>query len=290
VGAALVFGKGNRKTLLLAFLGILVALFINPRGWQTWQYVYQSLTVPSNQLFSMEWMPPINQGWQMNLFFLWLLAFPLLAVFSPRKLSALEWCWFIVFGFMALWGLRYGIWFILLLAIFTSELLADWEKRWLSEAKDTHFAVNLAVPILFIFFSLAFLPGLRSQWWKQSPGTTKDTPVAATEWLKNHPELKGPLFSEMGFSSYLEFVLPERPVWIDTRMFAFPTSSWVDYSAINAGSWNWESDLKKTGANLLMVSVDIQPKLVSALALSPDWCRVYVDDVAEIYTRGGCTQ
>jgi hypothetical protein len=94
----------------------------------------------------------------------------------------------------------------------------------------------------------------------------------------------------MGFSSYLEFVLPERPVWIDTRMFAFPTSSWVDYSAINAGSWNWESDLKKTGANLLMVSVDIQPKLVSALALSPDWCRVYVDDVAEIYTRGGCTQ
>jgi len=59
VGAALVFGKGNRKTLLLAFLGILVALFINPRGWQTWQYVYQSLTVPSNQLFSMEWMPPI---------------------------------------------------------------------------------------------------------------------------------------------------------------------------------------------------------------------------------------
>ena len=79
-----------------------------------------SLTVPSSQLFSAEWLPPVNTGWQMNIFFLWLLGFPLLAVLSPRKLDRLEWTWFLGFGFLALWGERYVIWFVFILVVLTA--------------------------------------------------------------------------------------------------------------------------------------------------------------------------
>jgi len=288
--AALVFGEGDRRLLLIVFGAALVAICVNPRGLQTWQYVWQLLTSPSNMQFSREWGPPVNTGWQMNLFFGWLLLFPVLAISSPRKLSKLEWTWFAGFGFMALWGLRYGVWFILVLTVLTVQLLGDWEERWLPEKGKSLFALNLALPLLLIAATSAFLPALRSQWWPDSPGETSNTPIQAANWLRAHPEIKGPLVSEMGFASYLEFALPERPVWIDSRVFPFPTSMWEDYKNFSLGYWNWEQSLEDTKANVVMVSQETQPKLILALSKSSDWCNVYSDEVAEIYTRGGCTR
>jgi hypothetical protein len=293
IGAALVFGKGDRRGLLLVMLASALGICLNPRGWHSWQYAVQMVASPANQQLTKEWGPPVNSGWQMHLFFLWLLAFPLLAVFSKKKLSALEWCWFLGFGFMALWGLRYGIWFILLLAVLTSELLAGWEDKWLPAKADGNFALNLSFPLLIILVTLALLPGLREGWWKQSPPVTTDTPVAATAWLKDHAELKGPVFSEMGFASYLEFELPERPVWIDSRVssaFPYSESMWNDYRDIESAAWDWEPKLDATGANLLLVSPTIQPELAAALQQSTAWCKVYSDDVAQIYSRGACGQ
>jgi hypothetical protein len=291
MGAALLFGKGERRGLLLAFLAAALAICVNPRGLGSWQYALQMVVSPANQQLTKEWGPPVNSGWQMHLFFLWLLAFPLLAVFSKRRLSALEWCWFAGFGLMALSGLRYGIWFLLVLAVLTSQLLADWELQWLPERPGGNFALNLIFPILMVLASLALLPGLRETWWKQSPPVTSETPLAATAWLKDHPELKGPLFSEMGFASYLEFALPERPVWIDSRVssaFPYPDSMWNDYREIESAAWDWSAKLDATGANLLMVSPTIQPKLIAALQHSAGWCKVYNDHTAQIYTRGVC--
>jgi hypothetical protein len=116
---------------------------------------------------------------------------------------------------------------------------------------------------------------------------TENTPVAATEWLAAHPGLAGPLWSEIGFSSYLEFALPQRPTWIDTRFEVFPVTQWQAYQAISEGRQDWESLLDTTGVNLLMVSPQNQPQLLTALESSPAWCEQYHDDVAVIYQRCG---
>ena len=84
-GAALVFGRGDRRTLLLAFVGVLVATLVNPRGFGAWTYVFNSLTVQSSQQFSAEWLPPVNAGWQMNIFFLWLLVLSVAGIALPGK-------------------------------------------------------------------------------------------------------------------------------------------------------------------------------------------------------------
>jgi hypothetical protein len=287
-GAALVFGRGDRRSLGLAFAGMLLATLANPRGFETWKYVYDSLTVPSSQLFSAEWLAPVNTGWQMNVFFLWLLGFPLLAVLSPRKLDRLEWTWFLGFGLLALWGERYVIWFVLILVVLTAGLLADWEKKYIGNSKLNLPAFNLALSLLFVLLPLAFLPGLREKWWKQSPAATENTPMTATNWLAAHPDLPGPLWSEIGFSSYLEFALPERPTWIDTRFEVFPVEQWQAYQAISEARFDWENRLNATGANLLMVSPQNQPELLSALATSPAWCVLYRDPLAVLYQRAPC--
>jgi hypothetical protein len=282
--AALVLGRGNRRTLALAFAGILLATLVNPRGLGAWTYVYDLLTLPAQQ-FSAEWHPPVNSGWQMNIFFLWLLAFPLLAVFSPRKLDRLEWTWFLGFGFLALWGERYVIWFVFVLTVITSLLLADWEKKYLGDPKPGSPALNLALSLVFVLLPLALLPGVRNTWWQQAPAATENTPIAATEWLAARPDLPGPLWAEIGFASYLEFALPSRPPWIDSRFVPFPVEQWQQYKDITNATWEWPILLTGTGANLLMVSVTEQPALLKALNNQDLWWEIYRDEVAVIYQR-----
>ena len=291
-GAALLIGKGNRKVLALAMAAALVANLINPRGFGVWTYVVTSLSAPSSQVFSVEWSPPVNTGWQINLFFIWLLAFPFLTAFSPHKLSRLEWAWFLSFGLLALWGERHVIWFVLILTVLTASLLAEWGQRWLDRPHRGGIpALDFSLAILFIVLPLAVLPGLREGWWAKSPSPLENTPVQAAEWLKQHPELPGPLWSEIGFSSYLEFVLQSRPPWIDTRFEVFPVEQWEQYRAINSGEWNRQALLDEAGVNLLMVSESEQPRLLAALEDSPAWCPLYRDEVAVIYQRnmsGSC--
>jgi hypothetical protein len=287
-GAALAFGQGNRRSLALAAAGVLVATLINPRGFGSWTYVFNSLTATSSQVFSREWGPPVNTGWQMNIFFFWLLGFPLLAAFSPRKLDRLEWAWFLGFGFLALWGERYVIWFIFILAVLTAFLLADWEKKYLGDPKPGSALLNIALSVVFVLLPLSLLPGVRKAWWHASPAETENTPIAATQWLAIHPELPGPLWSEIGFSSYLEFALPARPTWIDARFEVFPVSQWQDYQDITDANWDWSTLLEKTGVNLLMVSVKEQPALLEALGHQDNWCELYRDRVAVIYQRSSC--
>ncbi len=287
-GAAVVFGRGDRCSLMLAFAGELLATMVNPRGFGSWTYVFNSLTVQSSQQFSAEWLPPVNAGWQMNIFFLWLLVFPLLTGLSAHKPNRLEWTWFLGFGILALWGQRYVIWFVLILVVLTSRLVVDWEKKYLTSSKETKPTLNLALGMILILLPLAFLPGLREKWWKQSPALTDNTPITATAWLAAHPGLRGPLWSEIGFSSYIEYALPQRPTWIDTRFEVFPVKQWQDYKNITYARYDWEDLLDATGANLLMVSTQNQPELLSALESSPGWCELERDPVAVLYQRGAC--
>ncbi len=185
VGAALAFGRGDRRPLALATVGVVLATLVNPRGIGAWTYVVQSLTVRSSQLFSAEWRPPVNDNWQMNLFFLWLLAFPALAAFSPRKLSLLEWTWFLGFGFLALWGERYVIWFVFILTVLTGAMLADWEKQYLGDPKPGSPLLNRTLSLVFLLLPLSLLPGVRNAWWPDAPEATRTRPWQRWSGLQN---------------------------------------------------------------------------------------------------------
>jgi hypothetical protein len=288
--AALLFGRVEKTDLRYLGLCLGLALFaslLNPHGLGAWRYVFTSLTVPSNQIFSVEWRPPVNAGWQLNLFFAWLLLFAPLAALSSRKLSLLEWIWFLSFGWLALSGLRYEIWFTLIMAVCSAKLLADWDWRWLEgRGRVVVPALNYLLGGAFLLSTLALLPGVRARRWPQAPSPLSgNTPVAATQWLSQQPELSGPLFSDIAFSSYLIYALPSRPVWIDTRFELYPVEQWQRYQTISEAALGWENLLDEEGLNLLMISPTSQPHLVMALQDSQGWCQQYADHVALIFNR-----
>jgi len=286
-GAALAFGGGNRKAMFAALIAMALATLFNPRGFGIWKYLIFILNNPSDYLFSVEWKPPTNEGWQMHIFFVWILAFVPLAGFSTRKLSRLEWVWFLGFGWLAFSGIRYVIWFLLLLAIFTAKLVEDWSRAWIDKPVGRiNPRLNLIFAFVMLLLPLIFLPVARDLWWKEAPDLYElsTTPIEATEFLRAHPELPAPLWNDYAFGSYLEFALPSRPTWMDTRMYSFPQSQWSEYVRVTNAD-GWQEMFDREGVNLLLLSQAAQPRLVEAVSKSAIWCEEYRDKYAVIFSR-----
>ncbi|MEW6030918.1 MAG: hypothetical protein ACOYZ8_13575 [Chloroflexota bacterium] len=287
MGAALVFGRGDRKTLALVFGLSVFATLVNPVGFDLWRSVALAFLAPNPQP-GPEWLPPVNAGWQMNLFFGWVLATAPLAAFSPRKPGALAWVWFLGLTWLAFSGLRYVVWDLFVLALCSAALLGDWSRRWLDRPIQAgRPALNLTLTAAFLLLPLGLLPGVRENWWRAAPAPlSDDTPVAAAEWLTQHPELPGELWSNLVFSSYLIHALPERRVAIDTRLEMLYTSEDFDrYTRIARAEADWQSRLEADNINLLMVSVQSEPALITALQTSALWCEQYRDSTAVIFSR-----
>lgn len=290
MGSAITFGAGDRKKLILWFVLSLLATLLNPRGIFVWGFISQMLSSPSDQLFATEWRPPVNAGWQMNIFFAWLLLFFPLVAFSPRRLSLLEWVWFLGFSWLALSGLRYVIWFMFIMAVLSGLLLAELWRSFRPETpveNSSNPTFNYALSALIFVLPLMMLPGIRESWWKESPAPYHEptTPIAATNWLTEHQNLPGPLFAEYTFGSYLTFALPSRLLWIDNRFNAYPPEHWKKYQTISSAQYPWEKLLDADKVNLLMLSQRSQETLINAVQDSNLWCEQYRDKTAVIFSR-----
>ncbi|WKZ37236.1 MAG: hypothetical protein QY332_04750 [Anaerolineales bacterium] len=286
-GAALVAGSGNRKSMLITLIAMSAVSLLNPHSLGVWEYLVFILNNPSDYLFSVEWRPPTNAGWQMNLFFGWTLLFVPLAAFSNRRLSTLEWILFLGFGWLAFSGIRYVIWFMFLLAMFTAKLTAEWSDKWIDRPIERiNPRLNLTIAIVMFLLPLFLLPGVRDSWWRNAAPLYElsTTPIAAVEYLKTREDLPGPLWNDYAFGSYLQFALPSRPTWMDTRMYSFSQGQWEEYVRVTSAE-GWQEMLDREGINLLLLSQAAQPRLVEAVSKSSRWCEEYRDEYAVIFSR-----
>ncbi len=287
LGLGIFFGKGNKRNLFVATLGVLGVSLLNPRGYVLWQSVIETFTAPGIRDLSPEWLPPRNEGWQMNIFFAWLLALVPLAAFSHRKVSLLEWTLFLVFSWLALGGLRYVVWDLFILAILTACLMPERIVHWFDHVPEIEVPfVNMGLGIVLLVLPFFLLPGGRETWWSDSPPVVDPaTPVAAVDWLAKHPELPGEMWNEVVFGSYLIHALPSRPVWIDTRIqVAYTAEEARGYLFVQSAQPGWDEYLQKHGINLLLLSRS-QSVLLKAVEGSNLWCEEYRDEYAVIFSR-----
>ena len=290
IGIAFLFGAGERKKLIWMALASLAVSFLNPRGYILWGSVIGTFTAPGIRDLSPEWLPPLNQGWQMNIFFAWLiLLIPLAAASRTRKrLTAFEWILFLTFSWMALTGIRYVIWDLFLIAVLTAFLMPETLIQKFDQPQEVKIpAMNFALGAIFILLPLMLLPGLRDSWWQESPPALDPvtTPVDAAKWLEEHDQFPGPMWNDVVFGSYLIHALPSRPVWIDTRIQVIFTAEQAhQYLFVQSAQPGWDSLLKEKKVNLLFLA-KTQPAIVDAVQNSSEWCEQYHDDVAFIFTR-----
>lgn len=284
---SLLAGGGDRRALAIALIGSVAATAITPVGLDLWRGAVQTLAGSDARNLSAEWQPPTAQGWQLSLFFGWLLLTTIRAGIARNRLSLMEWCWLVAFTWLAFSGVRYVVWLIFVIIALSPSL---WPARREEEGGRAHtgsFASSAFGFCLVLAAALFFAP-VRNLWDSKGTPTLVDTPTDATAWLRNHPEITGNLWAELGFSSYLIFALPERPVAVDTRFqVAYTTEQLTDYRNITLAAEGWERLLSKIDARILMVSRIQQPQLLAALERAPGWQEQYRDQDAVIFTARG---
>jgi len=285
--SALIFGSGSRKNLSIAILLSLAATLINPYGFHLWTNAAGMITNDLIKTYSSEWQPPMNQGWQLNLFFGSLLVMALLAAFSKVRVNSLWWALFLGFGWMALSSIRYVLWFSLVEAMLLAQLAAPWLERFLDPRPVfPRRNFNLTLGVLVLILPLAFLPGIRQQWWAQSPASLTDTtPVQAVDWIKAHPELPEHIWANWVASIYMSYALPERPVWITNRIEDFDKQVFLDYQSLMRSSYDWQKILDGYAVNVLLLDQTHEKPLITAVSASSNWIEIYHDERELIFIK-----
>ncbi len=286
-GPAILFGKGNKKYLLVVTILSLAATLVNYYGFDLWRQMFSMVGNQSINKYSIEWQRSVNEGWQKNVYFAVLLIIPLLTAWLKPKISLLNWIWFAGFGWMSLSAIRYDFWFVSVEVLLLGMMLGPVLDPVFSRKKFfQNRSINTITGILMLVIPFAFLPGLRGLWWQNATAVYQDTtPVKAAEWLKQNPQLPGELWSDFNYSTYLTYGLPERKLFMTNRFEDFPAEQFEDNDTITYAEPGWEEALQKYGINTVLASVLKDPKLIGALSSSPDWNIVYMDKDSYIFTR-----
>lgn len=284
---AMIIGSGNRKKLLIVTGICLLATLLNIYGFGIWNSIFSVVENQSNQIYSMEFQKPTNEGWQANILFGTFLLIPVLTALLKPKVRFLYWVWFVGFGWMALSGIRYGIWYISLVIVLLCLILNSFIRKRVNTNKyfQNH-NLNLVISLFLLIFVLASLPGVREYWWKEGPPAyTESTPIEAVEWLRQNPQLPGEIWSDFDSSTYLTYALPERKLFMTNRMDDFPVEQYEDYLHVIHGQHNWQAILDKYNIRLVLFNYSEQPALIEAISTSSAWEEQYRDEHFVIYYR-----
>jgi hypothetical protein len=269
----------ERIRLSFTFLLSLAALPITPYGTRVAVSPFEfAFSLPLNVADIQEWQPmPFNLTGG-KIFLVLLLGFILVQTVYRFRWHLAEFALFLFGTMMACLHIR----FVLIFVPFTAPLLATIIARWMppyDRAKDK-FVLNaalmacVAAAVIYFFPSGAQLNRI----------VAHQFPVNAVAYLDQHPAPE-PMYNTYGFGGYLVWARgPEHKVFIDGRGDVYERGGvFSDYIHI--------ADIKP-GALAVLDSYGVQScllerdeALATLLSASPEWRRIYADNVSVLFVR-----
>ena len=264
------------KSLLLASLASLAALFVNPFGYRLVFYPFDFLFhQQSNVQYVEEWQPvDLSTG---NGKVALLLIFTLLAAawFSRRQWRLQD----VLLIAFALWaGLSHAR-FLFFIGIIVVPILApylplfapydrDLDKPWLNAA----IMVGVFASLLFFFPSSAKLQEQVDQFF----------PTSALQFMKGR-NIQGRIFNQYVWGGFMEWEAPDLQTFIDGRADIFVYNGTLDDHRRATTIEAPFAVFDKYGIEYTLLQTN-RP-LTYLLEQSPTWHAIYKDNIAEIFQR-----
>lgn len=109
-------------------------------------------------------------------------------------------------------------------------------------------------------------------------------PTAVVDYLRTHPDaVHGEMFNYFLWGGYLEFALPERKPFIDSRNDSYGIGLVREFRIANEPKRGWETVFAKY--NVGWTILPVQHPLNRILELSPHWTRVFSNQQALVFSR-----
>jgi hypothetical protein len=109
-------------------------------------------------------------------------------------------------------------------------------------------------------------------------------PTAVVDYLRTYPDaVHGEMFNCFLWGGYLEFALPERKPFIDSRTDSYGVGLVREFRTANEPKPGWEAVFAKY--NVGWTILPVQHPLNRVLELSPHWSRVFSNQQALVFSR-----
>ena len=268
----------TRRTLILAIILSVAALFANPIGVKLILYPVQTLLVPSINLAQVsEWQPLQLRDGRSLLFWMSLGCIFLLVIIRRTELRWHELLMLVLGAWLAASHQRMLIVYGLLAAPVLSRLLSDtWDNYSVEQDRRIPNTVLIVAALLTVLWAFPSRANLTTQ-------VEAFSPVKAVEFIKTH-HISGPMLNEWLDGGYLIWALSEHPVFIDGRADVF------EWAGVLAEFQNWEQ--LQTDPNVLLEKYRINfcllnrhSPMVTVMSLLKNWQIAYQDEQSVIFTR-----
>jgi hypothetical protein len=268
----------RRRTLMLAFVLSIAALFLNPAGAKPIFFpLDMMLREPVNLGNIKEWQPlQLSSNW--GILFLAFLGCIFLLVMVRHA----------VLYFDELLLLAAGIWlagsharmlfvFGILAAPTLSRMLStSWEGYDPETDRIWPNAVLIGIALLVSIWVTPKSAELARK-------TEQSSPVKAVEFVKAH-HLSGPMLNDYTYGGYLIWAMPEHPVFVDGRAEIFEWAGVLqEYASWATLQGDPNTVLNKYGIQFCLLTS--QSPMVHVLPLTQNWKAVYSDSNSVIFVR-----
>lgn len=270
------WSRYERRSLSLIFLLCLAVLPITPYGSRLAAYPFSmAFSQPLNVANIQEWQPMPFQALGAQIFLALVLGFFVLQIWLDITWRIEELIPFV--GAVALACVHRR--FILLFVPFAVPLFATIAARWLAvyhRAKDKY-VLNALLMAGIVAAMVHYFPACA----ELEAKVARKFPVRAIEYLQQHP-VPGPMFNDYLFGGYL--VDAGYKTFIDGRGDVFERGGvFADYMRLINLQPGGLDVLRRYQIQSCLIERD--EALATVLLASPDWKRVYVDNVSALFVR-----
>jgi len=269
----------ERQQLSLVFLLCLIALMITPYGVRLAAYPFDmAFAQPLNVASINEWQPmPFNITGG-KVFLGLLLAFMLVQPALRFKWRLEELALFLFGVMMACLHVR----FILIFVPFFAPILARIVARGMPayDRKKDQYALNAVLMTLVAAGMIHYFPSSK----RLEQAVAQNFPVDAVSYLRQHPAPE-PMYNTYGFGGYLVWAMaPEHKLFIDGRGDLYEHGGvFSDYMRISTVQPGTLRMLQNYRIESCLLQRD--EALGTLLGTSPEWKKVYFDNVSALYVR-----
>jgi hypothetical protein len=239
-----------------------------------WTYVVALGTNPIVRTWVTEWRPlTIRDPYGIVFFSSALLIIGYLA----RRAHPTAWVdllWLLVFFLAALAAARSLAWWAFVAPVVMAGLLPRPRPERAHPPGPPR--LNAAILASLAIVALLLLPWFRDVRLVLAPQGLVRSAAAATE-----PGDR--LFVAQLYGSWFEFALPDRPVFVDSRIEIFPQATWLQYDAVASGRADWGSILDRWQVEAVVTQEDTL--LVRFLRAAEGWRMVDQDEDGFVFVR-----
>lgn len=263
--------SGRTRLMTVAVLS-LVGTLVNPFGPSVWTYVIDITANPIVRDWVTEWAPLSIRDPFGVLLFASIGAVVFVLVRKASDVTSIDLLWLGIFAVVGLTAVRSLAWWAFVAPVVVAGLL-----------RPSHRPASRGVPLVnaCILFAAAAIGVLLLPWWRPIPLGAAPERLVATVAKVTDPGAR--VIVEQTYASWFELALPDRKVFVDSRIELYDRSVWTDYQSIRNARADWSEIVDRWDANTIVAEPSWA--LVRFIKQDPGWRLIFEDDDGLVFVR-----